>query len=253
MKHDENMRANWIALCIAIHIVIDFMAVRGALSSMMAVSIVMGQLSLVAIWAGVSRIPFFVRFALVIVATVVCWCLSTYFSGYSAKGPLGANWAIAFLVQAGVLYAIVRGYVSLRAAKASGQPIRTAFNTDLLGLLKWTTCAAIVFGIYQFARSKLEWTGILESWASAVPFIGVIFAITAAVCAWPFAEHEKRIIVFIKAFAALVVIALVSTFIIRRTLDDFAARETRYALIGQVATIFASLVLVTPINYRTTK
>lgn len=228
------------------------MAIRGVLDNMTAFSIVISQLSLVALWAAISRVHFAVRFSVVLCTVVVCWIIRTQIVGYSAKGPLGANWATAFFVQVATVYFLATNYLAILKCKSMGQSTRDAFKIDLQSMFVWTTCAAIVFALYQFARTKLEWTGILDSWSSMVPVVGLIFALAAAICAWPFTtpnsnlSNRDRVKRFALAGAGLFVLVILNMFVLRRLIDDYAAREARMVVIGQAVAITASLIMTVP-------
>lgn len=254
----DPMMGNFISLCVAIHIVVDFMLIRGILQihSDSAFAIVVGQLSLVAIWAATSRMWFLLRYIVSVAAVIGCWCLNAYLKVLAIGEPAAASWAITYFVQVGAIYAMITCYRSIVVAKRDGRLIRSEFKFDLLKLLLWTTGIAIVFGIYQFARSQLGWVDILGGWQFAIvaPMLGVVLGVIAAICLWPFAQGRWNPPTrFAYAGGALVSIVVLLSTGLSNNVGQFQGRELWGLLMIQAATVTLSLAMITrlkPLCFR---
>ncbi len=122
----------------------------------------LSQGSLIALWAGLSRVRSYVRFPVAVVATAWAWYVAMIALDEAVNDEVSAGWAAMFVTQALiVLVAISAGWLlcrwrRLRQGSQCEDPLIPQYS--LRFLLLWTTLLSIMLGAGRIVFAQLEWT-----------------------------------------------------------------------------------------------
>ena len=206
----DSATSNRIALCIVIHVAIDFFLFRNTLLlsdalNMALFAIPFSQVSLVGIWAANSRRPLTIRATISMIVTIVCWFLIVFNQGGSAD-QLAGFWSIAITLQLITVIALINIRQRFEARKR-GEPSPFAF--DVRSLMILTAFCAISFGIFQFACARWSWQFGLTNIELAIglALVGVLGGVTAVASLWilsgdAFLGLAKRVLMGVIGLAA---------------------------------------------------
>jgi hypothetical protein len=163
---------------------------------LVALGILLSQLALLTIWAVVVATAPLVRFAVPTIGTVGCWYLQSLILPWGVGEEATAAWALALVIQVFTIFVACESYRLKRCFRAAqdtkpgdielANPLRYGLGT----LMLWTTVVGLAFGFIQFGRHYWQWTTAVFEWEylAAIPIIGVINGLVAAMCLWVFAS-----------------------------------------------------------------
>ena len=249
-KPTSQSTQNWLMLCIAIHLVIDFMAVRDVWqpdgTPFLLKAIPLAQCSLVAIWAATSRSHLLVRFFIPPCVTLAIWYLMAIIVTWDLTGGPARSWLIALVIQVILIALACNVYRRWMVRKTNKQ----AFSFDLRLLFIWMTVLACIFAFFQYGRLTWGWGTARSAWIHGidVPIIGAINALLACICVWPFAHPplKPRLARLAAALPMLAVSCGLQRYVLARhgTLDSSIIAITVQLVIGQAFTILISLAML---------
>ncbi len=162
-----------IALVLVVHALADLALVTADLTirgswELLIFAWPMSRVSLIALWASISRARSYVRFPVAVVATAWAWCVLNMALDISLDHEISAVLATLFVVQALIVcVAISAGRLlwrwrRLRKGLQSEEPLIPQYS--LRFLLLWTTLLSIMLGAGRIMFGWLEWASDVVEW-----------------------------------------------------------------------------------------
>jgi hypothetical protein len=171
---NSSRQADVICLLLAAHAVLDFVLLGSAWElhgsgDLFFLAWPFSQGSLIALWAGLSRISSFLRLPAALLGIVWTWFLTVRLLDFPLRGEESAGWAAMFATQAlSILVLVTAGrliwYLVRRGRPGATEETTRPVQFSLRFLLLWMTLLAVILGLGSTAFQRLGWTPQVVRW-----------------------------------------------------------------------------------------
>ena len=241
-----NASVAWLWLCAGLFMVADVVLITQPFflyegRQLIALSIPLAQVSLIAIWSVLSQSSLYLRFGVPFVTLIVCWLVLTCILPWGIGEPASAAWGLELVIQLLVIVAAVTVF----AVRSVG---RKRLRISMQGMIMWTTFVALAFGFIQYGRAKWQWGEEVTRWEflNAIPLIAVFHAVVALLVLWVVAEKHSALVRAVRAITAIALITG-SAFLVAIAADwltggpPIRGKETLILALGQMLLIAITL------------
>ena len=146
---------NWVALCVAIHLVADFFFMTEPyLEVSHPMGLVASQCGLLTLWCVKSETYRVLRFAIAALTPIACWNFLSWVIAWDRGHDIAIAWAFAFLLQVVTIAILVAGQRWIKSRNSE----KRIFQLQLETMLLWIGGFAIWFGFVRLGHTKWDWT-----------------------------------------------------------------------------------------------